>query len=188
MTSERNVFIISAVDGTKLGRFIMPAASWSSPTPCNGRLYVGANDWNLYCLAEYNTANNRLTISLDNSKITSGEVVTVAGQLSPASVQTVTLTFTKPDGSKDIITVTSSNDGSFSDTYQPDAVGVWTVTASCQSDTQTLTSESLSLEVTESSTTNEILAQNWVYIIIIVIVALLVLLAAVVYIRHRTKQ
>jgi cobalamin biosynthesis Mg chelatase CobN len=188
MTSERNVFIFSAADGTKIGRFIMPAASWSSPTPCNGRLYVGANDWNLYCLAEYNTANNRLTINLDKSRIASGELVTVAGQLSPASVQTVTLTFTRPDGSKDTLTVTTSNDGSFSDTYQPNAVGVWTVTASCQSDTQTLTSESLSLEVTESSTANEILAQNWVYILIIVIGALLVLLAAVVYTRRRTKM
>jgi hypothetical protein len=29
--------------------YTTPSASWSSPTPSNGRLYIGNNDWNIYC-------------------------------------------------------------------------------------------------------------------------------------------
>jgi outer membrane protein assembly factor BamB len=189
MTSERNVFIFSATDGTKLGRFEMPAASWSSPTPCNGRLYVGANDWDLYCLAEYNTANSRLAIDLDRTKIVAGESVTVTGQLSPVLIAEVTLTFTRPDNSKDTVTVTTNNDGSFSDTYQPNVVGNWTVTASCQTETQSLTSESLPLQVTEPSSVNAITVQDFVYVgAVIIVVAVLVILAIIVYKRRRIRQ
>lgn len=188
MTSERNIFIFSAIDGTKLAWFMMPAASWSSPTPCGGRLYVGANDWNLYCLAESSIASSRLTISLDKSKIVSGESVTVSGQLSPILTATVTLTFTRPDGSKDSVTATTNSDGTFSDTYEPNMVGDWVVTASCQSETQTLTSESLSLQVTEPSNTNAISSQDLAYIVVIIIVVLLVLVAAVAYAKRRNRQ
>jgi outer membrane protein assembly factor BamB len=65
VTSERNIFIFSAIDGEKLDRFILPSASWSSPTPYGGRLYIGVNDWNLYCLGlQVTSPSNANTSSL----------------------------------------------------------------------------------------------------------------------------
>ncbi len=49
VTSQRHIFIISAINGDKTLAYTTPSASWSSPTPSNGRLYIGNNDWNIYC-------------------------------------------------------------------------------------------------------------------------------------------
>jgi len=49
VTSQRHIFIISALNGDKTLAYTTPSASWSSPTPSNGRLYIGNNDWNVYC-------------------------------------------------------------------------------------------------------------------------------------------
>jgi outer membrane protein assembly factor BamB len=49
VTSQRHIFILSAITGEKLATYTTPSASWSSPTPSNGRLYIGNNDWNVYC-------------------------------------------------------------------------------------------------------------------------------------------
>jgi outer membrane protein assembly factor BamB len=50
VTSQRHMFIIDAITGEKFLAYTTPSASWSSPTPINGRLYIGNNDWNIYCL------------------------------------------------------------------------------------------------------------------------------------------
>jgi hypothetical protein len=47
---------LNATDGEKLGVFGTGSNSWSSPTISEGRVYVGCNDWNVYCLAEYPAA------------------------------------------------------------------------------------------------------------------------------------
>jgi outer membrane protein assembly factor BamB len=53
MTSQRHIFILDAANnGTKLASFEMPSASWSSPSLANGRLYIGCNDWNVYCFED----------------------------------------------------------------------------------------------------------------------------------------
>jgi outer membrane protein assembly factor BamB len=49
VTSQRRIFIINATNGEKTLAYTTPSASWSSPTLCYGRLYVGNNDWNVYC-------------------------------------------------------------------------------------------------------------------------------------------
>jgi outer membrane protein assembly factor BamB len=49
-TSQRDIFILDAANGgSKLATAITPSSSWSSPTIANGRLYIGNNDWNIYC-------------------------------------------------------------------------------------------------------------------------------------------
>ena len=186
VTSERNLFIFSAINGEKLARFILPSASWSSPTPYGGRLYIGDNDWNLYCLAEYNTANSYLSINLDKSKIVLGESLTVSGQLTPAITNiAITLTFTRPDNTQDNVTATTKNDGTFSYTYTPNMIGNWAITATYQSDTQNFTSETLSLQVTATTNTTTL---DYLYFIIIFIVAILILIAAYAYTKLRTKH
>jgi outer membrane protein assembly factor BamB len=53
-TSQRNIFILDTTNnGTRIASFTTPSSSWSSSTIANGRLYIGCNDWNVYCLAEY---------------------------------------------------------------------------------------------------------------------------------------
>ena len=49
VTSQRHIFIINAINGDKVLAYTTPSASWSSPTPCDGRLFIGNNDWNVYC-------------------------------------------------------------------------------------------------------------------------------------------
>ena len=52
VTSQRDIFILNALNnGTKLATYTTPSSSWSSPTIANGRLYIGCNDWNLYCFS-----------------------------------------------------------------------------------------------------------------------------------------
>ena len=75
--------------------------------------------------------SSSLSCSTSSSEITIEDSVTVLGVISPAvSDKTVTLTYTKPDGSTVTRTVTIGSDGSYSDTYTPDTDGSWSVTAS----------------------------------------------------------
>jgi outer membrane protein assembly factor BamB len=56
VTSERHIFILDATNsGTKIALATTPSSSWSSPTIANGRLYIGCNDWNVYCYSNYLT-------------------------------------------------------------------------------------------------------------------------------------
>lgn len=55
-TSQRRIFIIGTTNGDKTMAYTTPSASWSSPTPSNGRLYIGNNDWNVYCFTAAFTA------------------------------------------------------------------------------------------------------------------------------------
>jgi hypothetical protein len=61
--------------------------------------------------------------------------VTVLGSISPVVSDTsVTLTYTKPDSSTLVRTVTSLSDGSYSDSFTPDSTGSWIVKASWSGD------------------------------------------------------
>jgi outer membrane protein assembly factor BamB len=54
VTSERHIFVLDATNnGAKLATVTTPSSSWSSPTIANGRLYIGCNDWNVYCYSGY---------------------------------------------------------------------------------------------------------------------------------------
>ncbi len=53
VTSQRNIFILDTTsNGTKIAAATTPSSSWSSPTIANNRLYIGCNDWVVYCFAE----------------------------------------------------------------------------------------------------------------------------------------
>jgi outer membrane protein assembly factor BamB len=52
VTSQRHIFVLNtARNGTTIAMATTPSSSWSSPTIANGMLYVGCNDWNMYCYA-----------------------------------------------------------------------------------------------------------------------------------------
>jgi hypothetical protein len=72
-----------------------------------------------------------LSCSISKDTITQGESIVVSGSLNVTlSGKTVTLTYKKPDESILNKTVTTGSDGSYSDSYTPDAAGTWSVTAS----------------------------------------------------------
>jgi hypothetical protein len=77
-----------------------------------------------------------LSCSVSSPEVTEGEFVTISGTVSPTiSGATVTLTYRKPDGSTITRTVTTSSDGSFSDSFQPEGEGSWSVTTTWDGDT-----------------------------------------------------
>lgn len=56
-TSERHILVLdSNSNGAKTATVTTPSSSWSSPAIANGRLYIGCNDWNVYCFSEGVTA------------------------------------------------------------------------------------------------------------------------------------
>jgi outer membrane protein assembly factor BamB len=52
MTDQRHLFVLNATTGDKLSFYTFGSNSWSSPSLYQGNLYVGSNDWNVYCFAE----------------------------------------------------------------------------------------------------------------------------------------
>jgi len=85
-----------------------------------------SNIWNI---------KTALSCSVSKGTITQGESIVVSGSLNVTlSGKTVTLTYRKPDGSIVNRTVTTGSDGSYSDSYTPDATGSWSVTASWEGD------------------------------------------------------
>jgi len=76
-----------------------------------------------------------LSCSVSKDTLTEGDSIIVSGSLSPAlSGKAVTLTYKRPDGSTLNRTVTTGSDGSYSDSYAPDANGPWSVAASWEGD------------------------------------------------------
>ncbi len=153
VTSERNLFIFNAVTGEKLLGYMLPSATWSSPTLYGGKLYIGDKDWNLYCLGEYNSAEVSVTLQSDKTQLHAGEFITFSGQILPlVSTTDITLTFTKPDGSKVTETTATTKDGSYVYYYTPNAAGTYTVTASYMSEPTTATSTTFTV-ISESTPT-----------------------------------
>ena len=71
-TSQRDIFILDTTNnGTKIATATTPSSSWSSPTIANGRLYIGCNDWNVYCFSNYVTNE---TSSTPSNNVTSGTI------------------------------------------------------------------------------------------------------------------
>jgi eukaryotic-like serine/threonine-protein kinase len=72
VTSQRDIFILDTTNnGTKIAIVTTPSSSWSSPTIANGRLYIGCNDWNVYCFSNYVTNE---TSSTQSNNVTSGTI------------------------------------------------------------------------------------------------------------------
>ncbi|MEM2915652.1 MAG: hypothetical protein QXH91_09700, partial [Candidatus Bathyarchaeia archaeon] len=78
-------------------------------------------------------ASSSISISVSADSVEKSQPVTVLGIITPpVSGVTVHLSYVKDDKVKVERNVTSRSDGSFVDTYTPDAAGSWSVTASWQ--------------------------------------------------------
>jgi len=72
-----------------------------------------------------------LTCSVSPLTAVIGGSVSISGAITPAvSGVTVTLTFTRPDGSTTTVSTSTGADGSYAVTYTPNMIGSWSVVAS----------------------------------------------------------
>jgi len=71
-----------------------------------------------------------LIITASPLTINVGETVTISGTITPAQVATITLTYTKPDGTTTTSVVASSDTGAFTYATELNQAGVWQITAS----------------------------------------------------------
>ncbi|MEM3365378.1 MAG: CFI-box-CTERM domain-containing protein [Candidatus Methanomethyliaceae archaeon] len=71
------------------------------------------------------------------SEVIKGKNVTISGYISPAvSSKTVNLTYIRPDGGRLVRVTTTNPEGFYSDSYTPDANGLWSVLASWEGDAE----------------------------------------------------
>jgi predicted nucleic acid-binding Zn ribbon protein len=120
------------------------------------------------------TTQLSLRLALTNIRI--GDAIPVSGEISPSvSGASISLIYTRPDGTEFPRTITASSAGAYSDQYIPDKVGVWKVSAEYNGDSAHKGSKSslLEFQVTEK-TFLELIQQNalWVVIGIIAVAAL----------------
>jgi hypothetical protein len=93
--------------------------------------------WTLYVYSPIYIPKVYTTISCSSSlsEITLGSSVTISGAINPSlSMRTMTLTYTKPDGSTFYRTTTTNSYGRYSDTYPVSSLGSWIVMASWEGD------------------------------------------------------
>jgi hypothetical protein len=189
VTDQRSVFVLNATNGEKLGRFGTSSNSWSAPTLYEKRLYVGNNDWNVYCLSEYPALSSSITLELVKPKVALGESATGFGHLVPGMANaSILVSFVKPDGAVIDVQVATSEKGAFSFTYTPDVAGNWTVVAQWWSDKgyySSSYSELALLEVTAAPENK--LPAEYVYAVVIVLAAIVAVLLAYAYLKRRKE-
>jgi len=144
--------VTSTSDGNYSDTYTPPVVgSWSVKARWEGDItYAGA----MSSSVSFNVTKVSTTVScsVTPSEVTQGASVTVSGSINPAlSGKTVTLTYTKPDGTSLTRTVTTGSDGSYSDSYNVDAVGSWSVKASWDGDSTHASASSSSASFTVSS-------------------------------------
>ena len=87
-------------------------------------------------------AASSIIVAVSAGTSSPNSAIMVTGMISPPTVATVTLTYTKPDGSNLTRAVISTGTGFFEDTYTPDQSGTWKVTASWAGTSQTASAQS----------------------------------------------
>jgi len=129
-TDQRHLYILNATSGEKINYHTFNSNSWASPSIYEGRVYLGNNDWNVYCFSEYPALSSSLSINLSISEVRVGELASGNGQLSPGiSNATITITLSKPDGTVSRIQTKTAAKGGFIFSFVPDAEGDWTISA-----------------------------------------------------------
>ena len=130
-TVEGGYFHLDLSDGLPLAGKWTVNANWAGGV--RGPLYASASN-----SSTFNTRSlSSITCSVSSGSINIGKYITVTGSLSPElKDRTVTVIYTKPDGSTFTRTVTTSSDGSYSDSYTPTETGSWSLKSSWKGDAE----------------------------------------------------
>jgi len=147
--------------------------------PGNGTCFEAFTDCKNFTVKKTSMS---ITCSLSNEKLTIGENVTVTGLVEPGFENlTVTLLFTKPDGSNFTQSVYTSSNGNFTFNFQPDSVGTWHIQAKFIGDDLQYGSQS----DLESLLVNDTWINRYKLYILIPFGVVTPVLVAVVFIRKR---
>jgi len=97
VTSQRHIFVLDTTrNGTKIATATLPSSTWSSPTIANGKLYIGCNDWAVYCFTENITsapAHGTPSSTPTNSVPTTPQWTSIAVTLTAVVAVTALLTY-----------------------------------------------------------------------------------------------
>ncbi len=71
VTSQRHIFVLDINNqGAIIANATTLSSSWSSPAIANNRLYIGCNDWNVYCFKENITLQtSTIILSPENNEL-----------------------------------------------------------------------------------------------------------------------
>jgi hypothetical protein len=117
----------------------------SSPAICDGKLYVGSYDNNLYCFEDHVDQETAISMSLDKTEVNlnNTESVTATAQLThvpsvnvyeeigraapvpPMPNASVIVTFTSPSSVDTNVTATTDDKGMATVTFTPNEKGTW---------------------------------------------------------------
>jgi len=89
-----------------------------------------------------------LSLTASPLTVSVGEDVTLEGTLTPIQIATITLTYTKPDGTTTTKTIASDGAGAFTDISKLDQAGIWKVQASWEGNAQYEAAVSVPVSVT----------------------------------------
>jgi outer membrane protein assembly factor BamB len=147
-TDRRFTYALNSTDGTRLSFFETESNSWSSPSVYEGRVYIGNNDNNLYCLSEYPVIYGQILAELDTYEAEKDGIVTVCGQLSPGIAYVpLTVDLVNPEGEIENLKISAQMDGTFSFTYIPTEIGNWIVNIRCSGSSYIMQDMELSFKV-----------------------------------------
>ena len=150
-TDRRSIYVLNATKGDRISYFGTGSNSWSSPSIYEGRIYIGNQDWSVYCLDDAPVTYCQILVELDKNEVHTDEQVIGNGRLSLGiAYAPITVTLVKPDGKTANIQRTALKDGTFSFIYTPDTIGKWTISVWCSGASYIMHSNNILLTVTES--------------------------------------
>ncbi len=187
VTDQRSVYVLNATNGEQLSVFRTISNTWSSPSIYEGRIYVGNNDWNLYCFAENQATTSSIALDMDSYKFILGEKIRGYGQLNPNYPnQSIIISLLKPDGSIIDQYITTSKSGSFTFDYDSDLIGDWIIEASWDSEKSYYTSfNNTLLSISVESPSEVELSNEYMFILIIFIIILVIIVGGVIFFRKQ---
>ena len=207
-TDRRLIYVLNAIRLERGSHFLsLVLTAGPHLSVYEGRIYIGNNDWNVYCLSNYPVTHGQISAQLDKNEVEQNETVTGCGQITPGiAYAPITVSFVKSDGTVDKLAsycTQMMEHSAFS--YTPDKVGEWTVSIRCSGATYIMQSVDISLNVFDSQQTSvpeqtppEMINQQMSEIsvipaeyIIVAVVALIVAVIAVVaylFVKKRNKS
>jgi hypothetical protein len=129
---DRTFYVCDATTGARLWSYMSWGVIESSPAIANGEVYFGGTNGWVYCLAErVGTVSTTVSCKVVPGTVVLGLGATIQGEIFPGVLwNTITLTYTRPDGTTFGRDIASKADGQYFDFYTPDIPGSWTVKAS----------------------------------------------------------
>jgi hypothetical protein len=93
-TSQRHVFVLDLNrNGTIISNVTLPSSTWSSPSIANNRLYIGCNDWYVYCFEETVTSAPSPTTIAPTNDSTAPSMTTIALAIAAVVILPIALGF-----------------------------------------------------------------------------------------------